>query len=376
MLFDRKTGRARSLSESLDSWVDEFTFSPDSKWIYLAAEARGKEPIYSVSTSGGPVKKIIAEGFNGDINVTADGKTLVFSRSSMTRPSEIYRANADGSGASALTTTNEAALAPFNLKSAEEVTWTGAAGAKVAGWIVKPANFNARRKYPLAVLIHGGPQGAWNDNWGYRWNPQVFANAGYVVFMPNPRGSTGYGQQFVAEISADWGGKVFVDISNGVAMAAGLPYVDKERIGAAGASYGGYMIDWIEGHNNDSRFHYKVLVSHDGVYNLTSMTGVTEELWFTDWEFKGTPWSNPEMYDRWSPHKFVKNFNTPILIITNTLDYRVPEGEGMQLFTAVQRMGVESKLVDFPDEGHWVGKPANSHFWYTTVLSWLDKHLK
>jgi dipeptidyl aminopeptidase/acylaminoacyl peptidase len=376
MLFDRKTGRAQSLSESLDSWVDEFTFSPDSKWIYLAAEARGKEPIYSVSTSGGPVKKIVAEGFNGDINVTADGKTLVFSRSSMTRPSEIYRANADGSGANALTTTNETALAPYNLKSAEEVTWTGAVGTKVAGWVLKPANFNPRRKYPLAVLIHGGPQGAWNDNWGYRWNPQVFANAGYVVFMPNPRGSTGYGQQFVADISGDWGGKVFVDISNGVAMAAGLPYVDKERIGAAGASYGGYMIDWIEGHNNDPRFHYKVLVSHDGVYNLTSMTGVTEELWFTDWEFKGTPWSNPEMYDRWSPHKFVKNFNTPILIITNTLDYRVPEGEGMQLFTAVQRMGVESKLVDFPDEGHWVGKPANSHFWYNTVLGWLDKHLK
>lgn len=376
MLYDRKSNRAQSLSESLDSWVDEFVFSPDSKWIYLAAEDRGKEPIYSVSTSGGPIKKIVAEGFNGDINVTADGKTLVFSRSSMTRPSEIYRANSDGSSPNALTTTNEAALAPFNLKSAEEVTWTGGAGAKVAGWIVKPANFNPRRKYPLVVLIHGGPQGAWNDNWGYRWNPQIWANNGYVVFMPNPRGSTGYGQQFVADISGDWGGKVFVDISNGVAMAAGLPYVDKERIGAAGASYGGYMIDWIEGHNNDPRFRYKVLVSHDGVYNLTSMTGVTEELWFTDWEFKGTPWSNPEMYDRWSPHKFVKNFNTPILIITNTLDYRVPEGEGMQLFTAVQRMGVESKLVDFPDEGHWVGKPANAHFWYTTVLGWLDKHLK
>ncbi len=288
MLYDRKTGRAQSLSESVDSWIDEFTFSPDSRWIYFSAEDRGKEPIYSVATSGGLVKKIAAEGFNGDINVTADGKTLVFARSSMTRPSEIYRANADGSGAKALTTTNEAALAPFNLKSAEEVTWTGAAGAKVAGWIVKPANFNPRRKYPLVVLIHGGPQGAWNDNWGYRWNPQIWANDGYVVFMPNPRGSTGYGQQFVAEISADWGGKVFTDISNGVAMAAGLPYVDKERIGAAGASYGGYMIDWIEGHNNDPRFRYKVLVSHDGVYNLTSMTGVTEELWFTDWEFKGT----------------------------------------------------------------------------------------
>ena len=376
MLYDRKSGTARSLSESLDSWVDEFTFAPNSQTIYLTAEERGKQPIYSVSVSGGPVRKVVSDGFNSEPHVTKDGSTLVFSRSSMTTPNEVYRANIDGSGVTELSKANDTFISSFNLKPAEEVTWTGALGRKVAGWIIKPANFNARRKWPLVVLIHGGPQGAWNDNWGYRWNPQVWANNGYVVFTPNPRGSTGYGQQFVNEISGDWGGKVFTDISNGVAMVSGLPYVDKNRIGAAGASYGGYMIDWIEGHNSDPRFHYKVLVSHDGVYNLTSMTGVTEELWFTDWEFKGTPWTNPAMYDRWSPHKFVQNFKTPILIITNALDYRVPEGEGMQLFTAVQRMGVESKLLDFPDEGHWVLKPANSQFWHNTVLDWMDKHLK
>jgi len=376
MLYDRKAGTARSLTESLDSWVDEFTFAPESKTIYLAAEERGKEPIYSVSVSGGPVRKLVAEGFNGDVHVTADGQTLVFSRSSMTRPNEIYRANADGSGVTALTKTNDAFVSSFNLKPAEEVTWTGAMGTKVSGWMIKPSNFKPNKKWPLAVLIHGGPQGAWNDNWGYRWNPQVFANAGYVVFAPNPRGSTGYGQQFLNEISGDWGGKVFIDIKNGVAQVASLPYVDRDRIGAAGASYGGYMIDWIEGHNNDPRFQFKVLVSHDGVYNLTSMTGATEELWFTDWEFKGTPWANPELYERWSPHKFVQNFKTPILIITNELDYRVPVTEGLQLFTAVQRMGVESKLLVFPDEGHWVQKPQNSELWYNTVLSWLDKHLK
>ena len=376
MLYDRKTGTARSLSESLDSWVDEFTFAPNSQTIYLTAEERGKQPIYSVSVSGGPVRKVVSDGFNGEPHVTKDGSTLVFSRSSMTTPNEVYRASIDGSGVTELSKTNDAFISPFNLKPAEEVTWTGGLGRKVAGWIIKPANFNPRKKWPLVVLIHGGPQGAWNDNWGYRWNPQVWANNGYVVFTPNPRGSTGYGQQFVNEISGDWGGKVFTDISNGVAMVSALPYIDKNRIGAAGASYGGYMIDWIEGHNSDPRFHYNVLVSHDGVYNLTSMTGVTEELWFTDWEFKGTPWTNPAMYDRWSPHKFVQNFKTPILIITNTLDYRVPEGEGMQLFTAVQRMGVESKLMDFPDEGHWVLKPANSQFWHNTVLEWVDKHLK
>ena len=376
MLYDRKTGTARSLSESLDSWVDEFTFVPNSQTIYLTAEERGKQPIYSVPVSGGPVRKVVSDGFNSEPHVTKDGSTLGFSRSSMTMPNEVYRANIDGSGVTELSKANDAFISSFNLKPAEEVTWTGALGRKVAGWIIKPANFNPRKKWPLVVLIHGGPQGAWNDNWGYRWNPQVWANNGYVVFTPNPRGSTGYGQQFVNEISGDWGGKVFTDISNGVAMVSALPYVDKTRIGAAGASYGGYMIDWIEGHNNDPRFHYKVLVSHDGVYNLTSMTGVTEELWFTDWEFKGTPWTNPAMYDRWSPHKFVQNFKTPILIITNALDYRVPEGEGMQLFTAVQRMGVESKLLDFPDEGHWVLKPANSQFWHNTVMDWMDKHLK
>jgi dipeptidyl aminopeptidase/acylaminoacyl peptidase len=377
MLYDRQTNQSKSLSESLDSWVDEFAFSPDGKTIYLEAEERGRGPIYSVSSNGGPVKKLIGgEGFNGDIHPTKDGRALVFSRSSMTRPSEIYRANSDGTGVTALTKTNDAFISSFKLQTAEEVTWEGGAGAKVAGWIVKPANFNPRRKYPLVVLIHGGPQGAWNDNWGYRWNPQIYAGDGYVAFMPNPRGSTGYGQQFLADISGDWGGKVFTDISNGVAMMASQPYIDKNRIGAAGASYGGYMIDWIEGHNNDPRFTYKVLVSHDGVYNLTSMTGATEELWFTDWEFKGTPWTNKEMYERWSPSNFVQNFKTPVLIITNGLDYRVPEGEGLQFFTAVQRMGVESKLVDFPDEGHWVTKPANSAFWHNTVLDWLDKHLK
>jgi dipeptidyl aminopeptidase/acylaminoacyl peptidase len=376
MLYDRKTGRAQSVTETLDSWVDEYTFSPDSQTIYLTAEDRGRNPIYSVSVNGGSVRKVLADGFNGEISVTRDGRSFVFSRSSLAKPSEIYRANIDGTGAIPLTTTNDAFISTFKLQPGEELTWTGGEGAKVAGWIVKPANFNARRKYPLVVLIHGGPQGAWNDNWGYRWNPQVWANNGYVAFMPNPRGSTGYGQRFVNEISGDWGGKVFVDISNGVALAANLPYVDKTRIGAAGASYGGYMIDWIEGHNNDPRFTYKVLVSHDGVYNLTAMYGATEELWFPEWEFKGTPWTNKPMYEKWSPHNFVQNFKTPILVITNDLDFRVPVTEGLQMFTAAQRMGVQSKLVDFSDEGHWVGKPGNSVFWYNTVLDWLDKHLK
>ncbi len=380
MIYDRKTGRAQSVSENLDSNVDEFIFAPDGKTVYLTAEERGRAVIYKTNISAGAgaqFKRLFdAQGASGDIHLTKDGSTLVFSRSSSNKPAEIYRANLDSLTVTPLTTTNDAFLAPFKLNAAEEVTWTGALGAKVMGWIVKPANFNPRKKYPLVVLIHGGPQGAWLDNWGYRWNPQMYAGDGYVAFLPNPRGSTGYGQKFVADISGDWGGKVFTDISNGVAMMANQPYIDKNRIGAAGASYGGYMINWIEGHNNDPRFHYKVLVSHDGVYNLAAMYGATEELWFPEWEFKGTPWTNPAMYDRWSPHKFVANFKTPILVITNDLDFRVPVTEGLQMFTAAQRMGVESKLMDFPDEGHWVTKPANSAFWHNTVLDWLDKHLK
>jgi dipeptidyl aminopeptidase/acylaminoacyl peptidase len=376
MVFDRKTGRMRSLTESLDSSVDSYSFSHDGGKVYFSAAERGLEPVYVLNMTSGAIDKIIANGFNDDVKVTDDGHTLIFTRNSASRPNEIYTASADGTSVKQLTTTNDALMASYGLKPAEEVTWTGALGAKVAGWVVKPANFSPRKKYPLLVLIHGGPQGAWNDNWGYRWNPQIFADAGYVVFMPNPRGSTGYGQKFVDDISGDWGGKAYTDIMNGVAHVISLGYVDKTRIGAAGGSYGGYMVDWIEGHNNDPRFQFKALVSHAGVYNLTSMYGATEELWFAEWEFKGTPWSNPEMYARWSPNMFVKNFKTPLLVTHGELDYRVPFDQGLQLFTALQKQGVESKLLEFPDEGHWILKPQNSELWYTTVLGWFDSHLK
>jgi dipeptidyl aminopeptidase/acylaminoacyl peptidase len=375
MLHDRQSNQTRELTTGFDLQVDEFTFSPDSKMIYFAAGERGREPIYAVATSGGAIKKIV-EGSNGDIKVAADGKTLIFTRAAMTMPPEIFRANSDGSGVAQLTKTNEAFLAPFGLRPAEDIEWEGAEGAKIQGWLIKPANFSADKKYPLAVLIHGGPQSVFGDAWSNRWNPQVFANAGYVVLMPNPRGSIGFGQKFVNDISGDWGGKAYTDIMNGVAHVAAMPFVDRERIGAAGASYGGYMINWIEGHNDDPRFKFKALVSHDGVYNLTSMYGGTEELWFTDWEFKGTPWTNPEMYERWSPHKFVKNFKTPMLVVHGELDYRVPVGEGIQLFTALQLQNVPSKLLYFPDEGHWVLKPQNSELWYKTVIGWLDQYLK
>jgi dipeptidyl aminopeptidase/acylaminoacyl peptidase len=377
MAYDRATGLSKELTRGFDQQVEEVALSPDGSYAYFTAGERGKSPVFRVALSGGTAQKMVPDVFATNLKITSDGKKLVFASSSLSSPAEIYSANVDGSGVTALTSVDTQLINQANLKKTEEIEWTGALGRKIHGFIVKPNNFDATRKYPLVVLIHGGPQGAWSDNWGYRWNPQVFANAGYVVFTPNPRGSTGYGQQFVNEISGDWGGKAYVDLMNGVAdVLRRSPYIDRNRIGAAGASYGGYMINWIEGHNNDPRFRFKVLVSHDGVYNLTSMYGATEELWFPDWEFKGTPWSNPAMYNRWSPHNFVNNFNTPILIIHSELDYRVPIGEGLQLFTAVQRKGIDSKFLSFPDEGHWVLKPQNSDLWYHTVLDWLDKYLQ
>jgi len=377
MVYNRATGANTEITRGFDQQVDEAVLSKDGNYVYFTAGERGKSPIFRVPLAGGPVQKVVPNVFASSLRISADGRRLIFAGSSLASPAEIYAVNVDGSSLNPLTSVNAQLMNQAKLAKAEDIEWTGALNKKIHGFIVKPNNFDPGRKYPLLVLIHGGPQGAWSDNWGFRWNPQVFANAGYVVFTPNPRGSTGYGQQFVNEISGDWGGKAYVDIMNGVAdVLRRSPFIDRNRIGAAGASYGGYMINWIEGHNNDPRFRFKVLVSHDGVYNLTSMYGATEELWFPEWEFKGTPWSNPAMYSRWSPHNFVSNFNTPILIIHSELDYRVPVGEGLQLYTAVQRKGIDSKFLSFPDEGHWVLKPQNSNLWYHTVLDWLDKYLQ
>jgi dipeptidyl aminopeptidase/acylaminoacyl peptidase len=377
MAYNRATGTSAELLRGFDLQVEEVAISPDGNSIFFTALDRGFAPVFRVPIAGGSAQKVVGNVFATNLQITPDGQKLIFANSSMNFPAEVYAANVDGSGLRPLTTANSSLMNQANITKVEEVEWVGALGRKIHGYIIKPKNFDANRKYPLVVLIHGGPQSAWNNNWGYRWNPQVFANAGYVVFAPNPRGSVGYGQQFVNEISGDWGGKVYTDLMNGVAdVVRRNSFIDRNRIGAAGASYGGYMINWIEGHNNDPRFRFRVLVSHDGVYNLTSMYGATEELWFTDWEFKGTPWTNRAMYERWSPHNFVRNFNTPLLIIHGELDYRVPIGESLQLFTALQRMGVDSKLLVFPDEGHWVLKPQNSQLWYHTVLDWLDKYLK
>jgi len=243
---------------------------------------------------------------------------------------------------------------------------------QIQSFIVKPPGFDAAKKYPVMMLIHGGPQSEWGESWTYRWNAQVFAGAGYVVVMPNPRGSVGYGQAFTDAVNHDWGGKPYDDIMAVTDKVAKLPYVDPDRMVAAGGSYGGYMIDWILGHTT----RFKALVSHDGVYDLRSETGETEELWFPIWEYGGMPWDDPEMYVRWSPSMYVKEFKTPTLVIHGELDFRVPYGQGLQLFTALQMQKIPSQLLIFPDEGHWVLKPQNSMLWYKTFIDWMDRWAK
>lgn len=385
MRYDRKNGETVELTQGFDLQADDFVVSSNSKNIYFTAGQRGTSPIFTVPVEpdlkkkiGTNVKTLIdsPESSAGGISLSNDGKLIVFSASSLNRPSSIMKASTVGTGVSQIADANPDFNSKFNLQKAESVEWQGAGIQKVHGFLVKPWNFNPDKKYPLLALIHGGPQSAWGNSFSYRWNAQVFANAGYVVFMPNPRGSTGYGQRFVNEISGDWGGKVFVDLMNGVAEVSQKPFIDKERIGAAGASYGGYMINWILGHNNDRRFKFKALVSHASLFNMESFAGATEELWFPIWDFKGMPWENPEMYARWSPHKFVKNFDTPTLVTAGELDYRVPIAESFQLYTALQRKNVDSRLLYFPDEGHWILKPQNSQLWYKEVLGWLNKYLK
>lgn len=373
VLHERKTGARRTVAAEWDRSIDAWVFTPDSTTVYLTAEDNGAVRVFRADIAGGAPKPILSEGGSyGDVQVTPDGKTLVFSRASLTGPAELYRANADGSAITPITRVNTAFLASFGLKPGESVTYTGAGGATVQAWILKPGTFKAGIKYPLMYLVHGGPQGAWNDSWTYRWNAQVFASAGFVVVMPNPRGSTGFGQQFTDEISRDWGGKVFDDLMKGVDFAETLPYVDGSRKVAAGASYGGYAMNWFLGHTD----RFKAIVSHAGVFNLTSMYGVTEELWFAEWDLGGTPWDNREAYEKWSPHMYAKNFKTPTLVTHGELDFRVPVGEGFQLFTTLQRQGVPSRLLVFPDEGHWINRPQNSALWYRTFIEWMGRWVK
>jgi dipeptidyl aminopeptidase/acylaminoacyl peptidase len=373
MVLERATGHLNSLTENLDRSVNSFTWFPDSSRLFFAVVDRGRQGIQSIPVSGGGLR-VVATGNStlDDMVFASDGKTLVFTRQSGSFPPEIARASSGGGAAVPLTHLNDDVLGGHQLTPLEELFTDVEDGTQIQSFVVKPPGFDPGKKYPALMLIHGGPQGEWGEAWSYRWNAQVFAADGYVVVMPNPHGSVGYGQAFTDAVNHDWGGKPYDDIMAVTDKVAKLSYVDPDRISAAGGSYGGYMIDWILGHTT----RFKALITHDGVFDLRSEALETEELWFPFWEFGGMPWDNPEMYIRWSPSQFAKEFKTPTLVVHGELDYRVPVGQGLQLFTALQVQKVPSQLLVFPDEGHWVLKPQNSMLWYKTFLGWIDRWTK
>ena len=376
MVVDRSSGKAEHPDEdAISRSVNSFTWSPDSKRLFFTTTDRGQRAIQFVAPEGG-VARVAVTGSNtlDDHAVRVRWEDDCVHAAERRQPGRrsARRCRAGRRRGFPLTHLNDDLLGQYQLTSLEDFWVAGAEGAQVQSFIVKPPNFNPAQKYPVLLLVHGGPQGEWGQSWTYRWNAQVFAGAGYVVVMPNPRGSVGYGQKFTDEINQDWGGKPFDDLMAVTDYVAKLPYVDAERMAAAGGSYGGYMIDWMLGHTN----RFKCLITHDGVYDLREEAASTEELWFPMWEFGGMPWDNPEVYDRWSPSHFAKEFQTPTLVIHGELDYRIPYSQALELYTTLQMRKVPSELLLFPDEGHWVLKPQNSALWYKTFLDWVGNWTK
>jgi dipeptidyl aminopeptidase/acylaminoacyl peptidase len=376
MLYDRQSGKSENLSEHFDRSANELAWSADSKTIYFTAENETLQPIYAMAArAGAEPKKIVAEGFNTGLTLSGDGRALAFERTSLTMPAELFSVNSDGSEARRLTHHNDPILSKVEMNPPETFWFESKDGTRLQATLIRPPNSEGTKKYPLLVLLHGGPQTMWSNAWGYRWNPQVFSAGGYVTLMINRRGSTGYGQKFTDEITNDWGGKPYVDVMTGIdAALAKYKFIDGTRIAAAGGSYGGYLADWIATHTN----RFKTIISHAGIFDKVSMYA-TEELWFEEHDMQGTPWSNPESYRKWAPVTYAAElgkFKTPTLVVCGERDYRVPYTQSLEFFNALQRQGVPSKLVVFPDEGHWVLKPQNAQFWYKTFLDWLAQWIK
>jgi dipeptidyl aminopeptidase/acylaminoacyl peptidase len=393
MLYDSKTMGETGITERLDTWVGTFAWAVDSKSLYFASEEHGASPILQIGTTelepGFFGLKYILEGLNDDLSVNPHGKGLVFTRMSIGAPNEIYSSvftetarchrqcptepqpgDCECAKARPLSHLNDFVFSQISMSPLDTFWFTGAHGDKVQGWMLRPPNFDPNKKYPVKFIVHGGPEVPMGDEWSYRWNFELFAANGYVVVFINFHGSPGYGQKFIDAINGDWGGAPFEDLMKGLDYAEQhYAFIDKDRECALGASYGGYMANWILGHTN----RFKCIVTHDGMFNTESAWGDTEELWFNEWEFKGTPYTNRELYRKWSPHLFATNFKTPTLVIHSQLDYRLDVSQGFDLFTTLQRQGVPSKMLYFPDEGHWVLKPQNSQLWYKTVNDWVDQ---
>jgi dipeptidyl aminopeptidase/acylaminoacyl peptidase len=377
MVMDLPGGEPRSLTAGFDRSVGELFWSDDGKRLFFEAEDRADIDLFSVAVSGGEVKTVIGpdagRGYHLGVQAGPKEKFFVYLHRPMTHYYEVFRCDGKGRGVKKLTGVNDDVYAEYHFPDAEEIWYEGAEGAKVEGFLVKPMHFDPAKKYPMLVRIHGGPQQMFG--YAYRTEYAVFSGADYAVFFCNPRGSTGYGQEFTDGIRGDWGGKVIEDIKDGVRyVLENYSWVDPEKVGGWGGSFGGFVCNWLQGHNEDGMF--SVLVTHAGEADQWSSYGSTEELWFPEWEFFGPPWDDPKLTDEFSPVRYAKNFSTPHLIIHGEKDFRVPITGGEQMFTALQRLGVPSKMIRFPDENHWILQPQNQRFWYASILDWFDQWLR
>ncbi|GGC02409.1 alpha/beta hydrolase family protein [Pseudoduganella buxea] len=375
VLQDVASGRKRVLAEGWDRSIADYRWRADGRALLANADDVGQHRLFALDAASGKVTALTGQGYVADFDTRRD--TTVIAHATLSGGAQLYKLPANASSEqkpAPLTTLNAARLADVRMGQYEQFSFKGANGDTVYGHVMKPWNAQPGQKYPVAFLVHGGPQGSFGNSWSYRWNPQVYAGAGYATVFIDFHGSTGYGQAFTDSISGDWGGKPLEDLKKGLAAAGEkFPWLDTANACALGASYGGYMMNWIEGKWSDG---FKCIVNHDGVFDQRGMAYSTEELWFTEWENGGTYYDNPEGYEKFNPVHHVKNWKTPMLVIQGDLDFRIPTAQALGTFSALQRQGIKSKLLVFPDENHWVLKPANSILWHHTVLGWLDEHLK
>ncbi len=376
MAMDLASGQAREVAPRWDRSPSSLAVAPDGNGLYAAAQSVGEYPLFRIDLASGEATELVGDGTVSAYAIAGD--TLALTRNSLHSGDVLYTAALDGQALRQITPTAAERVPDVAFGAFEQFSFKGAGGDTVHGYVVKPWNYEEGKTYPVAFLIHGGPQGSFGNGWSYRWNPQTYAGQGYAVVMIDFHGSTGYGQAFTDAISGDWGGKPLVDLQKGWAAAQQkYAFLDGGRACALGASYGGYMINWIAGNwfERDGRSPWKCLVNHDGVFDTRSMGYVTEELWFTEWENQGTPFDAPKHYEKWNPVNHVAKWRVPMLVVQGEKDYRVPVDQGLSTFTALQRKGVESKLLYFPDENHWVLKPHNSVLWHDTVNAWLKQHI-
>ncbi|MGA7658416.1 MAG: prolyl oligopeptidase family serine peptidase [Candidatus Sulfotelmatobacter sp.] len=369
-IYDRSTGASRVLTESFHNWVDAFQWAPDSRSLYFTAPVEGDNPIFRVTLDTSSIQQVLVDRTIDDFELSPDNRRIIYTRRSVGEPVEIFAAdiaNGKSSAPQRLSQFNNEVANEVDIRPAERMWVKGADGAKIEVFIVKPHNFDPSKKYPLILNVHGGPQQQWQDSFRGDW--QIYPGAGYVVAFANPHGSTGYGQDFTAEISGDHGGKAFEDLMKVTDELSKLPYVDPDRMGAMGWSYGGYMMDWFEGHT----IRFKAIASMMGIFDLRSMYGATEELWFPKWDYKGQPW-NSDQYEKFSPSYYVKNFKTPCLVISGERDYRVPYTQSLQMFTSLQEMNVPSRLIVYSDAGHWPSWYEMA-LYYTAHLEWFHQYL-